>query len=179
MSFQVPETGFAHQAEMPSVASPDDLESREELRARMLKKSARVPGPPQRQAMEIKPVDPVDYLNPQPRSPRMQIWMRSNGPMPERQSTHRVMLAYMSDSYLLSASLLPHANLPFSSGMLCASLDHALWFHGDVRCDEWLLYDMDSPWAGAGRGLSRGSIYDQAGTLIASSAQESLLRQRR
>ena len=91
----------------------------------------------------------------------------------------RVLLAYMSDSYLLSTALMPHGRAAFDPGILCASLDHALWFHGDIDCSEWLLYVMDSPRASGGRGLSRGSIFNRDGVLVASTAQEALLRARR
>jgi acyl-CoA thioesterase-2 len=89
------------------------------------------------------------------------------------------MLAYASDFNLLTTSLLPHGKTVWQKDMQIASLDHSLWFHGELRADDWLLYAMDSPWAGNSRGFSRGNVYNRAGKLVASVSQEGLIRHRK
>jgi acyl-CoA thioesterase-2 len=128
--------------------------------------------------IEVRPVTERDPYNPQPGDPLKYVWFRADGDLPDTASLHKYILAYASDFNLLTTALLPHGKSVWNRDMQLASLDHALWFHGPLRADEWLLYAMDSPWAGNGRGFSRGSIYNQAGQLVASSAQEGLIRHR-
>ena len=109
---------------------------------------------------------------------RQRLWFRLDGTLPDNPALHRYLLAYSSDFNLLLTSLSPHGRDFRDPTLQIASLDHALWFHHDVRLDDWLLYDMDSPWAGGSRGFTRGSIYDRQGRLVASSAQEGLIRLR-
>tara|TARA_R110000868_G_scaffold64724_4_gene194331 strand:- start:6083 stop:6982 length:900 start_codon:yes stop_codon:yes gene_type:complete len=180
-SFQVPEEGFSHQAEMPDVPQPEDLVSDAEL---IRRESAELP-PAFVKAMtrprpiEMRAVKPWSLLHPQKSEPVRQIWMRAVGPVAGDQVMHRAILAYASDMALLSTSMQPHGVSWISPNMQSASLDHALWMHDDVRADEWMLYVTDSPWAGGGRGFNRGQIFARDGRLIASTAQEGLIRQRR
>jgi acyl-CoA thioesterase II len=94
-------------------------------------------------------------------------------------AVHQCVLAYASDLMLLDAALMPHARTVFDRKLMAASLDHALWFHRPFKADDWLLYAQDSPSAGGGRGFARGLIFTRNGTLVASVAQEGLLRERR
>ncbi len=181
-SFQTPETGPQHQLPMPEVPPPEALEFQRELRRRWIVESRR--NLPDRVcaallrelAIEFKPVEPWNPLAPDVREPRQAIWFRAAGDLPADPMLHRCVLAYASDFNLLSTALLPHALSWFDSNVVVASLDHALWFHRPLRADDWLLYVMDSPSAQGSRGLSRGLIYQRDGTLVASVAQESLMR---
>ncbi|MNY50555.1 Acyl-CoA thioesterase 2 [compost metagenome] len=129
--------------------------------------------------IEMRPVTEEDPFDPKPGDPVKYIWFRADGTLPDVPALHKYMLAYASDFGLLTTSLLPHGKSVWQKDMQIASLDHALWFHGNLRADEWLLYAMDSPWAGNARGFSRGNIYNQAGQLVASSCQEGLIRHRK
>nr|WP_298250677.1 acyl-CoA thioesterase II [uncultured Halomonas sp.] len=161
-SFHDPEQGFTHQTTMPQVTSPEHLiEDGAE--------AARFDNHP----IEFL-VDGEEQSSGQP--PRKRVWFRLVGDLPDDPAIHRGLLTYSSDFNLLTTALLPHG-IGFGDPRLqIASLDHSLWFHDDARVDDWLLYDMDSPWAGQARGFARGSIYDRRGRLVASSAQEGLTR---
>lgn len=181
-SFHKRENGLEHQLPMPDVPPPEDLQSQEELRRQWIDE---LDGqlPPRlvraftRQlAIEFRPVEPWNPLAPQAREPRQHIWFRAGGPMPEEPTLHQCVLAYASDFNLLMTALLPHAVSFLQRDMIVASLDHALWFHRPVNVNDWLLYAMDSPCASGARGFSRGLIYNRAGELVASVAQESLMR---
>ena len=164
-SFHGTEQSIAHQPAMPEVAPPETLAEGD---ARLV----RFPGHP----IEFLQVDETVELG---RPARKRFWFRLVGELPDDQALHRNLLAYSSDFNLLITALMPHG-IDFRDPRLqLASLDHALWFHADLRVDDWLLYDMDSPWAGGARGFARGSIYDRQGRLVASSAQEGLTRLRR
>ena len=128
--------------------------------------------------MDFRPVDPMNPLRPQKREPRQAVWFRTVDRVPDDPMLHRCMLAYASDFNLVTTALLPHALGWVTGEVVLTSLDHALWFHHDVRIDEWLLYVMDSPAAQGARGLARGLIYDRGGKLVASVAQEGLMRAR-
>jgi acyl-CoA thioesterase-2 len=126
----------------------------------------------------VRPIDPVDPFAPEPRPPLRRMWLRALGTLPDELLKHQSVLAYASDYGLLGAALLPHA-LSFQMPQLqAATLDHALWFHRRFRADEWLLYSIDSPSAAGARGFTRGSIFARDGTLVASVAQEGLIRLR-
>lgn len=161
-SFHGEEESFAHQPAMPEVVLP-------ETRASDAGRPERFPG------------HPIEFLHlgdeaEAGRPARKRLWFRLAGELPDDQALHRSLLAYSTDFNLLTTALVPHG-IDFRDPQLqIASLDHALWFHHDVRVDDWLLYDMDSPWAGGARGFARGSIYDRQGRLVASSAQEGLTR---
>ena len=177
-SFQAPEEGLSHQAEMPSVEGPDGLPDLTEVAPDILQK---IPEKMHRyltvkRAFEFRPVDAMDFLEPEPRPPAKYVWIRTVDRLPDEPSLHQNLLAYVSDYELLGTATLPHG-LPFGQGrVLMASLDHALWFHRDVRIDDWLLYAMDSPNASGARGFSRGQFFTRDGTLVASTSQEGLVR---
>jgi len=180
MSFQSREEGFAHQPTMPEVPGPEGLASETEL-ARLV--AAQIPERLRERAVSDKPIEirPVTVLNPfapQPCEPVKYVWFRAAGSLPDEPQLHKFLLAYASDFNLLTTAMQPHGVSVFQKFMQVASLDHALWFHDDLRLDDWLLYAMDSPWSGNARGFARGSIYNRAGQLVASVAQEGLTRLR-
>jgi acyl-CoA thioesterase-2 len=179
-SFQIEEQGFAHQATMPDVVGPENLPSELALIERV---ADRIPRSLREKLLcakpiEVRPVTQEDPLDPQKAQPVKYVWFRADGSLPPQPSLHKYLLAYASDFNLLTTALMPHGKSVWQKDMQLASLDHALWFHGDVCADEWLLYAIDSPWAGNARGFSRASIYNRAGQLVASSAQEGLIRHR-
>ncbi|WP_433885373.1 acyl-CoA thioesterase II [Pseudomonas vranovensis] len=179
-SFQYDEEGFEHQSQMPQVVGPENLPSEVELAKRM---ADRLPEAIRDKMLcakpiEMRPVTAEDPFNPKPGEPVKYVWFRADGNLPDVPALHKYMLAYASDFGLLTTSLLPHGKSVWHKDMQIASLDHALWFHGNLRADQWLLYAMDSPWAGNARGFARGNIYNQAGQLVASSCQEGLIRHR-
>jgi acyl-CoA thioesterase-2 len=177
-SFKTREEGIEHQCEMPGVPGPEDLPNMTELGKQAL---ADIPEKLDRflkwqRPIELRPVQPAHPLHPEPSPPFRDIWMRADGVMSDDPVMHKVMLAYASDYSLLGTALLPHA-LTFTQGTVrAASLDHAMWFHRDFRMDEWLLYSMDSPSTSHGRGFSRGNLFTREGKLVASVAQEGMIR---
>jgi len=180
-SFQYDEEGFEHQGQMPQVVGPDNLPSEVELAERM---ADQLPEHIRDKLLcakpiEVRPVTEKDPFNPKPGDPVKYAWFRADGNLPDSQALHKYMLAYASDFGLLTTSLMPHGKSVWHRDMQLASLDHALWFHGNLRADDWLLYAMDSPWAGNARGFARGSIFNRAGQLVASSCQEGLIRHRK
>ncbi|MQT37748.1 acyl-CoA thioesterase II [Pseudomonas helleri] len=180
-SFQYDENGFEHQNPMPDVVGPENLPSELEMirqRADLIPESMReklLCAKP----IEFRPVVGEDPFNPQVSDPIKYVWFRADGTLPDNLALHKYLLAYASDFGLLATSLLPHGKGVWQRDMQVASLDHALWFHGELRMDDWLLYAMDSPWAGNSRGFSRGSVYNRAGKLVASVTQEGLIRHRK
>ena len=126
--------------------------------------------------LDFRPVDAPELVDPEPAPPLRRTWFRTTGKLPDDPLIHQAALAYASDYGLLATVLQPHGLTVRDPGMQVASLDHALWFHRDFRVDDWLLYSCDSPTAQGARGLSRGLIYDRRGHLVASSAQEGLMR---
>jgi acyl-CoA thioesterase II len=179
-SFQADEPGFEHQERMPSVPGPDGLESEVE-RARRV--AARIPESFRAQAtadrpIEIRPVNPHDPLRPDRRAPTRHVWYRAAGPLPDEPAVHRYLLAYASDFHFLTTAMQPHGVSWLTPGMQVASLDHAMWFHRPFRLDDWILYSIESPSASGARGLVRGQFFDRAGNLVASCAQEGLVRKR-
>lgn len=180
-SFQRPEGGLEHQMAMPDVPGPDELEYAHVLRQRWAREGGALPERVQAAltrelAIEFKPVKPWNPLKPEKREPVQHIWLRAGGTLPADPLLHTCVLAYATDFNLLSTALLPHGKTWFGPEMIVASIDHALWFHRDVRADDWLLYAMDSPTAQGARGFSRGSIFDRQGRLVCSVAQENLMR---
>jgi acyl-CoA thioesterase-2 len=132
--------------------------------------------PPTHNPLERKPVQRRDFLDPKPQEPVYQAWFRALGDLGDDPVRHQTMLAYMSDYALLGTALMPHPFTGMSKNLQSASLDHAIWFHRPFRADEHLLYAIDSPVSDAGRGFSRGSFYTREGVLVASTAQECLMR---
>jgi len=180
-SFQKPEDGLSHQVKMPDVPPPEQLEFTHVLRQGWLDAAGsvheRVQAAMTRDlAIEFKPVKPWNPLKPEKREPSQHIWLRAAGRLPDDPLLHTCVLAYATDFNLLSTALLPHGKSWFAPGMIVASIDHALWFHRDVRVDDWLLYSMDSPTSQGARGFSRGLIFDRAGRLVCSVTQENLMR---
>lgn len=179
-SFQYDEKGFNHQLTMPDVPGPEALQSETELAREV---AALIPERMRERMtsdkpIEIRPVTRINPFAPQPGEPIKHVWFRADGNLPDEPSLHKYLLAYASDFNLLTTSMLPHGVSVFQKFMQVASLDHSLWFHSDLRMDDWLLYSMDSPWAGNARGFSRASIFNRAGKLVASVSQEGLIRQR-
>jgi acyl-CoA thioesterase-2 len=127
---------------------------------------------------DMRPVDISRYLTREKTTPVQHVWIKANGRLPDDLSLHQCMLAYASDFTLLDTALIAHGKLLFDQDIQLASLDHALWFHRPFRADEWLLYTQDSPNANGARGLCRGSIFSREGHLIATVAQEGLIRRR-
>ncbi len=177
-SFQNGEEGIDHQAAMPEVAGPDGLpdvtDVPDDILARMPEKMRRFLT--HKRPFEFRPVEPVDFTRTEQRDAVKHVWIRAVDELPDDLKLHQTLLAYVSDYELLGTSTLPHV-LPFAERRVqMASLDHALWFHRACRVDEWLLYAMDSPNAHGARGYSRGQIFSRDGSLIASTAQEGLVR---
>lgn len=177
-SFQTPAEGLHHQAAMPAVPDPETLRSEADLRHEI---QEQVPEKFRRfflraRPIEIRPVAPRNWFRPAPQAPALQSWFRVVAPLPDDPALHRAMLAYASDMMLLSTCMLPHGVSWMTGEVQTASLDHAIWLHEPFRFDEWLLYATDSPWSGHARGFNRGHIYSRDGRLVASVAQEGLIR---
>ncbi len=178
-SFQRPQDGYEHQfAQMPNVPPPDDLKSDQQLRREFaehapdsFRQMLLQPWP-----IDLRPVEPRDWLNPVKRDPLAHCWFRTVASLPDDPRVHRAVLSYASDFQLLSTSALPHAVSWQRGDLKVASLDHAIWFHEPFRADQWLLYVTESPWAGGARGFNRGQIFSSDGRLVASVAQEGMIR---
>ena len=178
-SFHKHEEGLSHRdAPMPDVPPPEELESEVDVRRRFAE-SARpearhhflAPRP-----VEMRAVEGRHWTNPTPAPPHSHSWFKTVAPLPDDPAMHRAVLAYASDMTLLGTCALPHG-LSWARGeVMSASLDHAVWFHDDFRADEWLLYATDSPWSDRGRGFNRGRIFTRDGRLVASVAQEGMIR---
>ncbi len=180
-SFHNDEPSFVHQAEMPKVAKPEELPSEAQIRASVM---PMMPDPVRRyyereRPIELRPVEFQRYLGKKIPDGRFNVWIRATGKLPDDPIVQRCVLAYASDMTLLDAALVPQGRTVFEKAIMAASLDHALWFHRPFRADEWLLYAQDSPNLCGSRGFSRGLIFTADGTLVASVAQEGLLRERR
>jgi len=179
VSFHIHEQGFEHQFAMPKVPEPEELEDDFDYWTKMSVEHPERFETPSGQAFYRRPVVRRDFLDPQPEEPVQNYWFQLVDPIGDEPILHQTVLAYISDHTLLGAALLPHPATGRSKELSMASLDHAIWFHQPFRADEWLLYHQDSPSAFGGRGFSRGSFYTRDGRLVASVAQESMLRKRR
>ena len=177
-SFQQEEPGLEHQGPMPPVALPETLQDEGrpsmEVLAQLPEKMARFLQ--QERPFEFRRADGVNFLHPQPAPPQQLVWLRTVDRLPDDDSLHRCLLAYVSDYGLLSTASLPHGSALLDGNLMMASIDHAMWFHRPFRVDDWLLYAMDSPSASGARGFARGAFYTRDGTLIASTAQEGVMR---
>jgi len=181
VSFQAEEQGLDHQADMPDVTSPEDLPNEGEMRKNLL---PHMPEPVRRyferdRPIEMRPVEFDRYAGRKYPDGRFHLWFRATGRLPDDPAIHQCVLAYASDLTILDASLARHGRTLFEKQFMAASLDHALWIHRPFRADEWLLYAQDSPNLHGSRGFSRGLIFTRDGTLVASVAQEGLVRERR
>ncbi|HET9985561.1 MAG TPA: acyl-CoA thioesterase II [Longimicrobiales bacterium] len=179
-SFQAAESGPEHQIAMPEVPPPEALPSELDLLRGM---ADRIPEPLRRVLTQDRPLDyrlvtQVDPFAPTPLPPVRYMWLRAIGTMPDDLLSHQAVLAYASDYGILATTLQPHALTVRQPDLQVASLDHAIWFHRRFRVDEWLLYASDSPATAGARGFARGSIFTRDGTLVASVAQEGLVRLR-
>jgi acyl-CoA thioesterase II len=180
-SFQIEEAGFDHQVEMPAVPPPEHLADTSvpprnllERLPERLRRFLEQPRP-----FEFRMVQPLDYLKPRRAPPAREIWFRAAGCLPQDERLHRCLLAYVSDYFLLDTATLPHGTTYFSTNIIMASIDHAMWFHRPLRVDQWLLYALESPSASGARGFARASVFAADGRLVASTAQEGLVRIKR
>jgi len=180
-SFQVDEPGLDHQIDMPDIPPPESLIGEADLKERFLKNA---PDNVRRywereRPIEMRPVSLEHYISREKLAPLQNIWVRANGTVPPDRRIQAAILAYLSDMTLLDTALFAHGMSVFSSKIQAASLDHSMWFHRPCAMDDWMLYAQDSPSATGARGLTRGGLYTRDGILIASVAQEGLIRQRR
>lgn len=179
-SFHRREEGVDHQRAMPQAPPPEGVA--DEMQARL---AVRDQLPPawlavidQARPIDIRPVNPAYLPAPEPAAPLQQTWLRAPAALPDDPLVHQALLAYASDFSLLGVAMRPHGLSFMQPGVQVASLDHAMWFHRDFRFDDWLLYDTESPSAAHGRGFCRGSLFTRDGRLVASVAQEGLIRVR-
>jgi acyl-CoA thioesterase-2 len=181
-SFQVDEDGLEHQIPMPlDVPDLDTLGTQQDL---IVKFGDAVPQGIRRywerdRPVDMKPIMLKHYTSREKLDPRQNIWIRTTGPVPQDRATQAAVLAYLSDMTLLDTSTFAHGRAVFDQDIQAASLDHAMWFHRPHPIDDWLLYTQDSPSTSGARGFTRGALYARDGTLIASVAQEGLIRLRR
>ncbi|MBR0557721.1 acyl-CoA thioesterase II [Ciceribacter sp. L1K23] len=179
-SFQLDEPGFEHQVDIPEVTPPDSLMDEQEFQKLFL---AEAPENVKRywgreRPVEFRPTSMAHYISREKLAPQANIWVRTTGPVPDDRPLQAAVLAYLSDMTLLDTSLYAHGTSIFDPDLQVASLDHAMWFHRPCSLDDWLLYTQDSPSASGARGMTRGSIYSRSGVLIASVAQEGLIRKK-
>lgn len=180
-SFHKEEAGLEHQMAMPDVPPPEDLPSEAELKERLIE---RVPAPVKaywqaERPIEIRPVDLSRYFSRDKHGPSQLVWIKATGTLGDNLALHQCVLAYASDFTLLDTALIAHGRFVFDPNLMLASLDHAVWFHEPFRADEWLLYAQDSPSSGASRAFCRGTLFTRDGRLVASTAQEGLVRERK
>ncbi|RFF32008.1 acyl-CoA thioesterase [Wenzhouxiangella sediminis] len=177
-SFHAGDEGFDHQFDMPRVEGPEGLSKSIDIHDSILdqvpEKMRRLLA--HRPPLEFRPVEAPKFIDPEARAPRKHVWMRAWNRLPDDPELHRNLLTYVSDYELLGTATLPH-DLDFSTRPVqMASIDHALWFHRPFRVDDWLLYACDSPSSHGGRGFTRGQFFNQSGELVASTAQEGVIR---
>lgn len=179
-SFQLDEEGYEHADEMPDVPGPDGLVSEMEL---WRKHASKIPEGARARALADRPIelrstDPVDPFEPEHKPPRHAVWVRASGKLPDEPALHRYLLAYCSDFSFVTTALRPHGATWVDPTMQVASIDHVMWFHRPFRMDDWLLHVMESPSASGARGFARGQFFSRDGQLVASTAQEGLMRRR-
>jgi acyl-CoA thioesterase-2 len=180
-SFQGPEEGLEHQFDAPDVPGPEEIPAYREI------DPAELQHLPQKMRrwmdrfgpFEFRRVGDYDPCNPKPERPQQQVWFRLNGELPDDPLMHRALLAYVSDFQLIGTATLPHGISWTQGNLIMASLDHSMWFHRDFRIHDWMLYACDSPSSGGGRGFARGMIFSRDGVLLASTAQEGMIRVRK
>jgi len=179
-SFAHPETGFEHQDPMPEVPGPEELKEESELRRAamaklppLMRRMAERPRP-----IEIRPIDPMGFIEGGASAPAQNIWMKAGAPIGDDVAFNQAVLAYASDMSFLSTSMRPHGMGWQTPGLQTASIDHAIWFHRPCNFNDWHLYAQKSPSAFGSRGFNLGEIYSRDGRLVASTAQEGLMRYR-
>ncbi|MEO6028484.1 MAG: acyl-CoA thioesterase II [Candidatus Binatia bacterium] len=180
-SFQRPEQGIEHQLDKPESTDPDTLPTfRQRVEPYLEKVHPDLKKWLQRERpIDMRYVNPPDYLHPEKRPPHQQVWIRAAGTLPDQPLLlHQCIVAYASDMTLIDTATLPHAIPWFDPKVQMASLDHAMWFHRPFRADEWLLYSQESPTATGARGFTTGRLYTRDGVHVVSVAQEGLIRQR-
>jgi acyl-CoA thioesterase-2 len=178
-SFQKDEPGYEHAFVRPEVPEPESLKSDSELRAAIaaddlppdLRAWALRPRP-----IETRPIDPRPYFRPEKRPPHEMAWIKAAGSLPDDPALHRAVAAFASDLSIIGTALLPHGLGWYDDAVQLASLDHAMWFHRPFRVDQWLLFVQDSPSSSGARGFNRGLLFARDGALVASVAQEGLIR---
>jgi acyl-CoA thioesterase II len=177
-SFQAPEAGLEHAFAMPETPPPDALPDFAQRMAPYVDRYAdrlrHVLDRPRPIDTRVVDWDPGDRAGSLP--PYQRVWLRADGVLPDDPLIHTIILTYASDMTLLDTALLPHGGMWFEPSLFMASLDHAMWFHRPFRADEWLLYSQDTPTAAGGRGLTRGLVFTQTGSLVASVVQEGVIR---
>ena len=178
-SFHVEADGLEHQAVMPEVEGPENLTTtRERIRKLALEENMPLPERFEQQSpIIIKPVESFNPLKPEATSPVRHVWMKTNGELPDDPRVHKYMLAYASDMAFLPVAGQPHGISFFTKNFQMATIDHSMWFHRDFRFDDWLLYQIDSPSATNQRGFVLGKFFDRKGRLVASTAQEGVMRE--
>jgi len=177
-SFQEPEPGLEHQSDMPEVPGPDELKNYADIDSSLLE------GLPEKmrrfltseRPFDFRPVEPLILGEPTRREPVKHVWIKAVDKLPDDHALHQNLLAYVSDYELLGTTILPHKILFGRGKVMMASLDHALWFHREVKIDDWLLYSMESPNTSGARGLAHGQLFTEEGKLVASTSQEGLVR---
>lgn len=179
-SFHLDEPGLSHEIAMPDITPPEDLPDAGATYEKFLRHA---PENVRRywlreRPVEIRPVSMTHYISNDHLEPSQHVWVKANGVVPDDRATAAAVLAYISDMTLLDTALFPHGLSVFNEAIQGASLDHAMWFHAKPDFSDWLLYTQDSPFSGGARGLSRGAIYNRTGQLVASVAQEGLIRKR-
>ncbi|WP_037306829.1 acyl-CoA thioesterase [Ruegeria halocynthiae] len=177
-SFHIQDEGWDHHHAMPQINPPESYPSRDELRQRYLDQVPEdLHGELTRERpIEVREASHLNPFDPEKSDDRNQIWFRMGAAANADPATQHILLAYASDMYLMSSGMRPHGLSWFTGEVNGASLDHTIWFHAPVHFENWHLYTMDSPWSGRGRNFNRGSIYTEDGTLVASVAQEGLMR---
>ena len=178
-SFHQEEPGFEHQIEMPDVPDPDELPGETEIKASLSKD---MPAPiraywSHERPVEVRPVDLSRYIAPRKGEPVQHAWLRPTGKLPDDLPLHQCAIAFATDIALLDTALIPHGKTLFDPRLALASIDHALWFHKPASFNDWMLYSTDSPVTAGARGYTRGTLFSRKGELIASAAQEGLIRE--
>ena len=179
-SFQTAEEGFSHSIPMPDVPEPEGLLNDQQIGEALKEQSpelyrlTRVARP-----IECRPTRGIEQYANTATDPCQHIWIKAKGSLADTDRMHQVALTYVSDYNLLATAVLPHWAIASRDKVFMASLDHAMWFHRPFRMNDWLLYSIVSPSASNGRGYSRGSLFTRDGELVASVAQEGLIRSQR
>ncbi len=172
--------GFQHQLQMPEIPGPENYASEQEI----IKKVAHLlpkkfaDSFTQERAIEVRPVNVIDPINPEKTEAKQYLWIKATGELPQNQLMHQYILGYASDWGFLTTALHPHGVSLMTPNFQVATIDHSIWFHRPFNIDEWLLFAIESPTASNTRGLVRGEIFDQQGTLVASAVQEGVMRWR-